>query len=104
MIDNAIKYSPENPEVLVEVATDEQDQLLIHMKDNGIGIDKESQRKLFDKFFRVSTGNVHNVKGFGLGLFYVKNICSAHNWQISVQSEVGQGTTFTITIPNYQNT
>jgi two-component system, OmpR family, phosphate regulon sensor histidine kinase PhoR len=101
MIDNALKYSRELPIVQIEVATDSHDQLLIKVKDNGIGIDKESQRKLFDKFFRVSTGNVHNVKGFGLGLFYVKNICAAHKWHVDVSSELNQGSTFTITIPNH---
>jgi two-component system, OmpR family, phosphate regulon sensor histidine kinase PhoR len=103
MIDNAIKYSPENPTVLISVEYGEEKRsILIHIKDNGIGIDRESQKKLFDKFYRVSTGNVHNVKGFGLGLFYVKNICAAHGWQISVQSAPEQGSTFTITIPNHQ--
>ncbi len=101
MIDNAIKYSSETPEVIIEVATDQHNQLLIQLRDNGIGIDKENQKKLFDKFFRVSTGNIHNVKGFGLGLFYVKNICAAHKWNISVDSELNNGSTFTITIPNH---
>ena len=99
MIDNAIKYSRENPEV--EIKIEQIEDILIHIKDNGIGIDKESQKKLFDKFFRVSTGDVHNVKGFGLGLYYVKNICAAHGWNILVQSVLGQGTTFTIVIPKH---
>lgn len=70
--------------------------MLLHIKDHGIGIDKENQKKLFDKFYRVSTGDVHNVKGFGLGLYYVKNICLAHGWQIQVISETGSGTEFII--------
>lgn len=97
MIDNAIKYSPNNPEV--KIILEEKDAIFVHIKDNGIGIDKESQKKLFDKFYRVSTGDVHNVKGFGLGLYYVKNICAAHGWNIQVQSEPGKGTTFSIVIP-----
>jgi two-component system phosphate regulon sensor histidine kinase PhoR len=98
MIDNAIKYSPGDPKV--DISLDEsENQLLLQIKDNGIGIDKENQKKLFNKFYRVSTGNVHDVKGFGLGLYYVKNICSAHGWQIQVFSEPGQGSEFIITIP-----
>jgi two-component system phosphate regulon sensor histidine kinase PhoR len=100
MIDNAIKYSDENP--IVEIILNEvQDNVLLSVKDNGVGIDKESQKKLFDKFYRVSTGNVHNVKGFGLGLFYVKNICNAHEWTLQLISRPGQGSEFIITIPKY---
>jgi two-component system phosphate regulon sensor histidine kinase PhoR len=102
MIDNAIKYSGENPEVHISL-NDVGNNVLLKIKDNGIGIDKESQKKLFNKFYRVSTGNVHDVKGFGLGLYYVKNICVAHNWQIQVYSEPGKGTEFTITIPKIGN-
>lgn len=100
MIDNAIKYSNDVP--VVEIKLNEVgNDLFLHIKDQGIGIDKESQRKLFDKFYRVSTGDVHNVKGFGLGLFYVKNICLAHGWNIQVQSEPGEGSEFIITIPKF---
>lgn len=99
MIDNAIKYSHDNPEV--KIILEEKDAIFVHIKDRGIGIDKESQKKLFDKFYRVSTGDVHNVKGFGLGLFYVKNICLAHGWNIQVHSEQGEGTTFSIVIPKH---
>lgn len=98
MIDNAIKYSPNDPIVTI-LLNEQQNQVLLHVKDQGIGIEKENQRRLFDKFYRVSTGNVHDVKGFGLGLFYVKNICNAHGWHIGVQSEPGKGSEFTITIP-----
>ncbi|MBK8625173.1 MAG: sensor histidine kinase [Saprospiraceae bacterium] len=89
MIDNAIKYSDDTPIVEITLNEDGKD-VLLSIKDKGIGIDKENQKKLFDKFYRVSTGNVHNVKGFGLGLFYVKNICSAHGWLLQVQSEPGR--------------
>ena len=98
MIDNAIKYSNEKPIVELSVVDAGKD-VLLGIKDHGIGIDKESQKKLFDKFYRVSTGNVHNVKGFGLGLFYVKNICKAHGWTLQLESEPGVGTEFIITIP-----
>jgi len=91
LIDNAIKYSYQNPEV--QLATrNEGGQLIVSIKDNGIGINKENQQRVFDKFYRVPTGDVHNVKGFGLGLFYVKNICDAHEWELQLDSEVGKGT------------
>ncbi|MBK8852673.1 MAG: HAMP domain-containing histidine kinase [Saprospiraceae bacterium] len=63
---------------------------------------KKIRKNFFEKFFRVSTGDKHDVKGFGLGLFYVKNICRAHGWWISVDSELGKGTTFTIDIPEFK--
>lgn len=98
LLDNAIKYSPENP--TIEFITEQRNNLtVIQLKDNGIGIEKDKLKQIFDKFYRVSTGDVHNVKGFGLGLFYVKNICNAHGWIIFAESELGQGTTFTIKIP-----
>lgn len=102
LIDNAVKYSKAEPHIFISTATDDQHNLLINIRDNGIGIDKESQKKLFDKFYRVSTGNVHDVKGFGLGLYYVKNICAAHDWWITVDSDLGKGSTFTISIPKHQ--
>jgi two-component system phosphate regulon sensor histidine kinase PhoR len=100
MIDNAIKYSNDTPFVEISLNEAEKD-VLLSIKDQGIGIDKENQKKLFDKFYRVSTGNVHNVKGFGLGLFYVKNICNAHGWLLQVQSEPNVGSEFIITIPKF---
>lgn len=101
MIDNAIKYSGEEP--IVEISLKHQLQhILLSIKDHGIGIDKENQKKLFEKFFRISTGDVHDVKGFGLGLFYVNNICISHGWKIQVESETNKGTEFIITIPKYK--
>lgn len=101
MIDNAIKYSDENPKVEISL-TERGLNIFLSIKDYGIGISKENQKKLFEKFYRVSTGNVHNVKGFGLGLYYVKNICFSHGWDIRVVSEQNEGTEFIITIPKYK--
>ncbi len=97
MIDNGIKYSKNEPHIHIFL-NDDEEYMLLKIKDNGIGIDKENQSKLFDKFYRVSTGNIHNIKGFGLGLFYVKNICRAHGWQITLESEPNKGSTFIIKI------
>lgn len=92
LLDNALKYSPEQPAIEVKVQRKQQ-HLSLAISDNGIGIDATHQSRVFDKFYRVPTGNIHNVKGFGLGLFYVRRICEAHGWQISLQSQAGQGTT-----------
>ena len=72
---------------------------MLSVRDNGIGIAKEHQKHVFNKFYRVPTGNVHNVKGFGLGLFYVKTICKLHNWKLNLQSEPNKGTTVQIQMP-----
>jgi two-component system phosphate regulon sensor histidine kinase PhoR len=98
ILDNAIKYSDKHPDITF--TTEQRNNLnIIKIKDKGIGIEKDKLKQIFDKFYRVSTGDVHNVKGFGLGLFYVKNICTAHGWIIDAQSEIGIGTTFIIKIP-----
>jgi two-component system phosphate regulon sensor histidine kinase PhoR len=97
-LDNAIKYC--NGKAQIQVKTfNERNGLIIEITDNGIGIKKEDIRLIFDKFYRVPTGNVHDVKGFGLGLFYVKLIIDAHQGKIDVKSTVGKGTTFTIWLP-----
>ena len=98
LLDNAVKYTPETPEIFIETRNELQ-QLVIMVRDNGIGISKANQRRIFDKFFRVSTGNVHTVKGFGLGLSYVKKIIEEHQGKIEVDSELGSGTTFIIHLP-----
>lgn len=99
LLDNAIKYSKERPEISIKTFNKQQ-SLVLELSDKGIGIDKAHQQQIFDKFFRVPTGNVHDVKGFGLGLAYLKKIIELHQGKIELQSEKGNGTTFKITLPN----
>lgn len=98
LVENAIKYSHEIPQVSVHTK-DEKRGIVIEIKDQGIGIAKEHQKKIFTKFYRVPTGNVHDVKGFGLGLNYVKNISKIHKGRISVESTVGKGSKFKLIFP-----
>jgi two-component system phosphate regulon sensor histidine kinase PhoR len=98
LIDNACKYSSEKPEIKVET-WNEKGQFCISIEDNGIGIKRDDVSMIFDKFYRVPTGNLHNVKGFGLGLFYVKLIVEQHFGKILVKSQVEKGTNFTIKFP-----
>jgi len=98
LVDNAVKYSPTNPKV--EIKAREQDQgVVIEVKDQGMGMHKEALSNIFDAFYRVPTGNVHNVKGFGLGLSYVKKIVEAHGGKVNVKSKLGEGSTFEIYLP-----
>ena len=98
LLDNAIKYSKGS--LLIKISTcNKGSKLFLSIADNGIGIKKEYKKRVFDKFFRVPSGNVHNVKGFGLGLSYVKNIVLAHKWKILLESELNKGSNFIIEIP-----
>ncbi len=99
LLDNALKYSEGSPHITVETFKHGNGMLSIKVKDNGIGMDKETQARIFEKFYRAHTGNLHNVKGFGLGLSYVKAIVDAHEGKIKVESTPGKGSTFTITLP-----
>jgi two-component system phosphate regulon sensor histidine kinase PhoR len=101
LLDNATKYSPSNPMIRVTVK-EQGTAVCILLRDQGIGMSREAVKKIFDKFYRVPTGNVHDVKGFGLGLSYVKTMVEAHKGAISVQSELGKGSTFTINLPKKQ--
>jgi two-component system, OmpR family, phosphate regulon sensor histidine kinase PhoR len=96
LVDNAVKYCNGTPHVTIRTANGTNGKLVFTIKDTGVGIPKEHLGRIFEKFFRVPTGDVHDVKGFGLGLFYTKNICDAHGWKIFIDSEVNKGTTVTI--------
>ena len=97
MIDNSIKYTVENPIIDIEVST-QKDNILIKIMDNGIGIDQVYKEQIFDKFFRVPTGNIHNIKGSGLGLSYVKAVIEQHCGKIYLQNSSSLGTTFIISL------
>lgn len=98
LVDNGVKYSKGASDIHIGLKN-EGKEVVLSVRDNGIGIAKEHQKHVFDKFYRVPTGNVHNVKGFGLGLFYVKTICKEHKWKLSLNSEPGKGTTIEIRMP-----
>jgi two-component system phosphate regulon sensor histidine kinase PhoR len=102
LLDNASKYCKETPQIHVSTQN-EKKCLAIHIQDQGIGIPPEYQQRVFSKFYRVPTGNVHNVKGFGLGLYYIKSICDAHGWDIELESQPDEGTCITLRLP-YQKT
>ncbi len=98
LLENAIKYSPEAPDVRVWLMK-EGKQAILKVSDRGLGISKEDQKRIFDKFFRVSTGNVHTIKGYGLGLSYTRSVIEKLGGSIELESEKGKGSTFTIKLP-----
>ena len=98
LIDNAIKYNQNKPKIIIR-SYNKKNTFCIEIEDNGIGISPENKRRIFERFFRVHTGNIHDVKGFGLGLSYVKLIVQAHRGTIELQSVMGQGTIFKISLP-----
>lgn len=99
LMDNALKYSKENPQIIIRTKNKNQ-SLIVEVEDNGIGIPTKQQKMIFEKFYRVPTGNVHNVKGFGLGLSYVKKIVQLHQGKIELESTPGIGTIFRIILKN----
>jgi len=99
LLDNASKYSGKEPVITIETSHAVK-SIIIKISDNGPGINPEYQHRIFQKFYRIPTGDLHDVKGFGLGLYYVKTICDAHKWDIGIISKSGKGTTFVIEIPD----
>jgi two-component system phosphate regulon sensor histidine kinase PhoR len=98
LMDNAIKYSKETIDILVGTKN-VNNKMIITIEDNGIGMSSETTKHIFEKFYRAHSGNIHNVKGFGLGMSYVKRIVALHKGQIRVQSELDHGTTIEISLP-----
>ncbi|HNU43066.1 MAG TPA: HAMP domain-containing sensor histidine kinase, partial [Cyclobacteriaceae bacterium] len=98
LLDNALKYSLVNPNINIHLQ-ENKETLTIRIQDNGIGIASEYKTKVFEKFFRVPTGDVHNIKGYGLGLSYVDSVIKSHKGTIEVESEPGKGSTFIIRLP-----
>ena len=99
LVDNAVKYSEGAPHIVIATQRDAQG-VRLSVTDHGIGISAEDRKHIFEKFYRVSTGNVHNVKGFGIGLNYVSQVVALHRGAVNVESELGQGSTFTVVLPS----
>ena len=104
LLDNAVKYKRPDVDIALKIRTwNEANKLCISIEDNGIGIKREDLKKIFEKFYRVHTGNRHDVKGFGLGLAYVKKIISDHKGTIRAESELNVGTKFIIVLPLFKD-
>ncbi len=98
LLDNAVKYSPQSPEICISTESNLQG-ITVSVRDRGLGIKKEDQKKIFDRFYRVPVGNLHNIKGFGLGLHYAKAVALAHEGTLTVESKPGQGSEFQLFLP-----
>ena len=100
LVDNAVKYAKENTPPVVKLSTQSNAKhFVMRIEDNGIGMNRDTLKRIFERFYRAHTGNVHNVKGFGLGLSYVKTMVEAHDGDIKAESVLGKGTTFTVDLP-----
>jgi two-component system, OmpR family, phosphate regulon sensor histidine kinase PhoR len=102
LLDNANKYSAVSPEIEV-FSFNRSGKFFFGVLDKGMGMSQDAQRKVFEKFYRVTSGNIHNIKGFGLGLSYVKAIVMAHHGDIRIESEPGKGSRFEISLPGAQD-
>ena len=102
LLDNALKYTNEEPIISISSKSVKKG-VVIKIKDNGIGVSKDDKKRIFEKFYRVPTGNIHTIKGFGLGLSYVKKIIDEHHGNISMESEIKKGSEFTIFLPYQRN-
>ncbi|OQC47122.1 MAG: Alkaline phosphatase synthesis sensor protein PhoR [Bacteroidetes bacterium ADurb.Bin035] len=103
LIDNACKYAKDHPEITIKIKQQNTKYLIVEIADNGIGIKKKDIKHIFDRFYRVSTGNIYNTKGYGLGLSYVQAIVEAHKGKIEVISEIDKGTIFDLYFPSIKN-
>ncbi|HEY0355839.1 MAG TPA: HAMP domain-containing sensor histidine kinase, partial [Flavisolibacter sp.] len=101
LLDNALKYSSDHPRIGIDISTT-TDKLVLEISDSGIGIPEEYMNKVFEKFFRVPTGNLHNAKGYGLGLSYVAHVIHRHNGSIKVESIEGDGSKFIVSLPRHK--
>lgn len=100
LVDNAVKYARENVPPIIKVSTQSNAKhFILRIEDNGIGMNRDTVKRIFERFYRAHTGNVHNVKGFGLGLSYVKSMVEAHDGDIKAESTLGKGSTFTVDLP-----